>query len=98
MKIDQLRVALPTEVDKADMLPSTSSDVSELWRQLIGFVESLANADLKRLLKAILDDPALAEAYREAPAARQLHQAWLGGLLEHVVSLRGLADRVAAQY
>jgi 3'-5' exoribonuclease len=56
------------------------------------------NADLKRLLKALLADSVLAQAYREAPAARQLHHAWLGGLLEHVVSLLGLADRVAAHY
>ena len=98
MKIDQLRVALPTEADKADMLPSTTCDVAELWRQLLGFVESLANADLKRLLTTILDDPAIAEAYREAPAAKQLHHAWLGGLLEHVISLCTLADRVAPHY
>ncbi|MGA3162391.1 MAG: HD domain-containing protein [Terracidiphilus sp.] len=98
MKIDQIRVALPNEVDKSDLLPSTACDVADLWRQLLGFVESFTNPDLKRLLTAILSDPALAEAYREAPAARQLHHAWLGGLLEHVVSLCTLADRVAAHY
>jgi 3'-5' exoribonuclease len=38
------------------------------------------------------------QAYREAPAAKQLHHAWLGGLLEHVVSLLTLADRVAPHY
>ena len=43
-------------------------------------------------------DPALAQAYREAPAAKQLHHAWLGGLLEHVVSLCTLADRVVPHY
>jgi 3'-5' exoribonuclease len=98
MKVDQLRLALPTEVDKSDMLPSTTYDVAELWRKLLGFVDSLANADLKRLLTALLDDPALAVAYREAPAAKQLHHAWLGGLLEHVISLCTLADRVAPHY
>ena len=98
MKIDQLRVALPTEVDKSDLLPSTTYDVAELWRQLLGFVESFTNPDLKRLLTAMLADPALAQAYREAPAAKQLHHAWLGGLLEHVVSLLTLADRVAPHY
>ena len=46
----------------------------------------------------MLDDPALAQAYREAPAAKQLHHAWLGGLLEHVISLCTLADRVAPHY
>ena len=98
MKIDQLRKAAPGEVDKSDLLPSTSCDVADLWRQLLGFVESFANPDLKRLLTALLADPALAEAYREAPAAKQLHHAWLGGLLEHVVSLLTLADRVAPHY
>jgi len=98
MKIDQLRVAQPGEVDKADMLPSTTFDVPTLWRQLLGFVDSLTNSDLKLLLTTMLDDPALADAYREAPAAKQLHHAWLGGLLEHVVSLCALADRVAPHY
>jgi 3'-5' exoribonuclease len=98
MKIDQLRKATAGEVDKSDMLPATTYDVADLWRQLIGFVESFTNPDLKLLLTTILNDPLLAEAYREAPAARQLHHAWLGGLLEHVVSLLTLADRVATHY
>jgi 3'-5' exoribonuclease len=98
MKIDQIRVALPNEVDKTDLLPSTTCDVAELWRQLLGYVDSLTNPDLKLLLTTILNDPLLAEAYREAPAARLLHHAWLGGLLEHVISLLTLADLVATHY
>jgi len=98
MKIDQLRVALPSEVDKADLLPSTTYDVATLWSQLLACVESFTNPNLKLLLNTILADPAVAEAYREAPAARQLHHAWLGGLLEHVISLLTLADHVAAHY
>jgi 3'-5' exoribonuclease len=98
LKVDQLRKAQAGEADKLDMLPATTRDVGELWAQLEAAVESLANPDLKRLLEALLGDAALAQAYREAPAARQLHHAWLGGLLEHVVSLLGLADRVAAHY
>ncbi len=98
LKVDQLRLALDGEADKMDMLPATSRNVDELWAALESSVASLANPDLKRLLKAMLADPAIAQAYREAPAARQLHHAWLGGLLEHVVSLLGLADRVAAHY
>ncbi len=98
MKIDQIRKATTSEVDKSDLLPSTTYDVAELWRQLQGFVDSLTNPDLKLLLTTMLADPALAQAYREAPAASQLHHAWLGGLLEHVVSLLTLADRVAPHY
>jgi 3'-5' exoribonuclease len=98
MKIDQLRKATASEVDKADLLPSTTYDVAELWRQLLSFVDSVTNPDLKLLLGTLLAEPDLAQAYREAPAARQLHHAWLGGLLEHVVSLLTLADRVAPHY
>ncbi|MGA2206508.1 MAG: HD domain-containing protein [Terracidiphilus sp.] len=98
VKVDQLRLALEGEADKMDMLPATTRNVDELWTALEASVASLTNPDLKRLLDAVLDDPAMAQAYREAPAARQLHHAWLGGLLEHVVSLLGLADRVAAHY
>ena len=98
MKIDQLRKAQPGEVDKSDMLPSTTYDVAALWSQLLSFVDSLANPDLKLLLATMLADPAMAQAYREAPAAKQLHHAWLGGLLEHVVSLCTLADRVLPSY
>jgi 3'-5' exoribonuclease len=98
MKVDQVRVALPDEFDKMDLMPSTQYDVAALWQQLESTIESFTNADLKLLLRTILADPAVSEAYREAPAARQLHHAWLGGLLEHVVSLLEVADRVAAHY
>ena len=98
MKVDQIRTTMPGEADKADLMPSTTYDVAELWRQLEGFVESFTDPDLKRLVSAVLADPAVAQAFREAPAAKQLHHAWLGGLLEHVVSLLTLADRVAPHY
>ena len=98
MKIDQLRKAHPDEVDKSDLLPSTNYDVPALWSQLLAFVDTFTNPDLKLLLATLLADPSIAQAYREAPAAKQLHHAWLGGLLEHVVSLLNLAERVAPHY
>ncbi|HET7104734.1 MAG TPA: OB-fold nucleic acid binding domain-containing protein, partial [Terracidiphilus sp.] len=98
MKVEQLRKAAAGEVEKTDLLPTTAFGLDELWQKLQGYVESFTDEDLKRLLTALLSDTAVASAYREAPAARQLHHAWLGGLLEHVVSLLGLADRVARHY
>jgi 3'-5' exoribonuclease len=98
LKIDQLRKSAGGEADKTDLLPSTTCNVEELWQQLLGFVESFTDPHLKRLLTTLLADVGLAQAYREAPAAKQLHHAYLGGLLEHVVSLLKLADRVAPHY
>lgn len=98
MKVDQLRLAQTSEFDRTDLLPSTTYDVAVLWAKLQSTIESLTNPNLKLLINTVFEDPAIAGAFREAPAARQLHHAWLGGLLEHVVSLLGLADRVAAHY
>jgi 3'-5' exoribonuclease len=98
IKVDHLRKALAGEAAQEDMLPATIFDVNELWDRLQTTVESIADPDLKRLLEALLGEPEIARAYREAPAARQLHHAWLGGLLEHVVSLLGLAEKVASHY
>lgn len=98
IKVDQLRKAQEGEAALDDMLPATLFDVNELWSRLNATMESIADPDLKRLLETLLTDPEIARAYREAPAARQLHHAWLGGLLEHVVSLLGLAEKVAAHY
>ena len=98
LKIDHLRKAAPGEADRGDLLPCTSCDVDELWRKLVGFIESFTDPHLQLLLNTLLSDSGLAQAYREAPAAKQLHHAWLGGLLEHVVSLLTLADRVAPHY
>jgi 3'-5' exoribonuclease len=98
MKVEQLRKALPVEIDKSDLMPATTYDVATLWRQLLSFVESFTDPHLKLLLSTLLADPKIEAAYREAPAAKQLHHAWLGGLLEHVISLLALADRVAPHY
>jgi 3'-5' exoribonuclease len=98
MKVEQLRRAYSSEVEKTDLMPSTVYNIDELWSQLLNFVDSFTEPDLKRLLTTILSDPQMATALREAPAAKQLHHAWLGGLLEHVISLLTLADRVAPHY
>jgi len=98
MKVDQLRKSVAGEADKTDLLPCTTCDVGELWRELLAFVESFTDAHLKELLTTLLSNVELAQAYREAPAAKQLHHAYLGGLLEHVISLLKLADRVAPHY
>jgi 3'-5' exoribonuclease len=94
----QLRLAKPEEIDLADFLPATKADVSKLYAQLLEFAASIANPSLKKLVSAILSDPSIAAKYKRAPAAKVMHHAYLGGLLEHVVSLCGLAKLAAAHY
>jgi len=98
LSVMQVRLAKPEEIDLADFLPQTKADVAKLYVQLLAFAASITNPWLKKLVAGILSDPAIAARYKRAPAAKVMHHAYLGGLLEHVVSLCGLAKQVAAHY
>ena len=98
MKVERIRAALDGEYDPADFLPATTKDVDALWAELNGYVASFRDPHLKALLRAFLDDEEIATAFRQAPAAKAMHHAWLGGLLEHVVSLLGVCDLAAKHY
>jgi 3'-5' exoribonuclease len=94
----KMRHAAESEVDPADYQPMTKFDVEEMWAELRGYVAGFANEDLKRLVFAFLDDEGIATAYKTAPAAKVLHHAWLGGLLEHVVTLVRVCRATAPFY
>jgi 3'-5' exoribonuclease len=98
LSLQQVRRAKPEEVDLADFLPHTKEDVGKLWAQLLEYANSIADPWLKKLVTGILNDPAIVPRYKRAPAAKVMHHAFLGGLLEHVVGLCGLAKQVAAHY
>ena len=98
LTIHKIRRMDDSEIEYCDYLPKTVKDVDELWRVIGGYVASFENAYLKSLLEAFMGDPQIAEAYRQAPAAKSLHHAFIGGLIEHVVSLMKLSDTVAPLY
>jgi 3'-5' exoribonuclease len=98
LTIHKLRRMQEAEVDFADYLPKTRNNIDELWASLTGFVASLQNPDLKALVELFLADPEIAGRYRVAPAAKTLHHACIGGLLDHVVSLFRSCDLVCRNY
>jgi len=98
LTIHKLRKMVDSEVDFGDYLPKGNKDVGELWRELCAFVATLQDPHLRTLLDAFLADPEIANAYRNAPAAKTLHHAYIGGLLDHVVSLMRSCDLVCRNY
>jgi 3'-5' exoribonuclease len=58
----------------------------------------MSNVHLKALVEAIFADESIALAYRTAPAAKSVHHNWIGGLIEHVLSLCRLAKFAAEHY
>jgi 3'-5' exoribonuclease len=96
--VHKLRRLGDAEVDFADYLPKTTKDIGELWQTLAGFVAGFQNPHLKALVELFMADPEIAEAYRNAPAAKTLHHAYIGGLLDHAVSLCRSCDLVSRNY
>jgi 3'-5' exoribonuclease len=94
----QVRLAKSEEIDLADYLPHTTADVEKMFAELCGYAESISNPWLKQLVLGMIADPEIARRYKRAPAAKVMHHAYLGGLLEHVISLCGMARRVATHY
>jgi 3'-5' exoribonuclease len=98
LSLQQFRLAKPEEIDLSDFLPHTPYDVDELYKELLCHAEGVKNPFLKQLILKILCDPQIVPRYKRAPAAKVMHHAYLGGLLEHVVGLCGLAKQIAAHY
>jgi 3'-5' exoribonuclease len=98
LTIHKLRKLGETEIDFSDYLPKTTKDVDELWQTLTNFVAGIENPYLKALVQAFMADPEIASAYRNAPAAKTLHHAYIGGLLDHVVSLFRSCDLLCRNY
>ena len=98
MTIHKVRRLDESEVQFCDYFPSSKRDAAEMWLELRGLVAEMRDAHLKGLLEAVLNDEDIARRYQMAPAAKQIHHAFLGGLIEHVLSVCGLAKATAAHY
>jgi len=98
LTIHKLRKLGETEIEFSDYLPKTTKNVDELWQTLTDFVASFQNSHLRSLVQAFMSDPEIAAAYRSAPAAKTLHHAYIGGLLDHVVSLFRSCDLICRNY
>lgn len=98
LTLQQFRVAKPDEIELADYMPATPYDIEKLYAQVLGYIEEIRDPWLKKLNTAILTDPKIVEKFKRAPAAKTMHHAYLGGLIEHVVGLCGLAKLAAQHY
>lgn len=88
----------PTPEQMLDLLPSAERPAEEMFAELVQILGTLSHPAAKALAKAYLDDRFLMDGFLRAPAAKSMHHAYLGGLLEHTLNLLKLADRVCPLY
>ncbi|GLH67238.1 3'-5' exoribonuclease YhaM family protein [Geothrix edaphica] len=100
MKLDKVRFAPDAEVgDFSRFFPVSARPVPEMLAELDALVASVEDPWIRRLLEALfVADAELRAAFAQAPAAKSMHHAHLGGLLEHTLSVAGMAERACAHY
>jgi 3'-5' exoribonuclease len=92
-----MRVA-DADVNFADFYPASERDPEEMFAELRGIIDGIGNPHIRALLNAVFADERIARAYKIAPAAKQIHHAYLSGLIEHVLSVCNLAKLTGSHY
>ncbi|MBI3684616.1 MAG: HD domain-containing protein [Acidobacteria bacterium] len=98
LTIQKLQKVDEQAVDFADYFPASKRNPEEMFGELSQVIAGFANVHLKALCEAFLGDGEIARLLKMAPAAKSMHHAYLGGLLEHVLSLCTLARMTAPHY
>ena len=88
----------PDRIDASDFLPQTSRDIERMFKRLLKRVDSITTDYLKALIDAFFNDKEFVNKFKTAPAAKKMHHAYIGGLLEHTLSMSSLADKIAGHY
>lgn len=86
------------DVELSDFIPTGERNPDEMVKELIKITGEMKNPYIKRLLTSFLKDGDFMAKFKKAPAAKKLHQAYLGGLMEHTLSLVKMAAAVADHY
>ena len=86
------------EIDPADYFPTSSRDADDMFAELLVIVEQIQTPCLKDLLLAFFRDEQIVKLFKKAPAAKGFHHVYLGGLLEHTLSVIRLLDLAARHY
>ncbi|PKN76897.1 MAG: HD family phosphohydrolase [Deltaproteobacteria bacterium HGW-Deltaproteobacteria-10] len=86
------------EVEPTDYLPGAKGDVIAMYDELLAYVETMQSKPLQELLYAFFKEEKTAELFKRAPAAKGFHHIYLGGLLEHTLSVVRLLTKTADHY
>lgn len=98
LQVQEITTVPRNDFDPSDFLPVCPHDTRDLLEELHRMTSSVKRRPLQRLLRHILDDAQLMGQFKLAPAAKSMHHAYLGGLLEHTVSVAVLVSKISSLY
>lgn len=85
-------------INSADYLPVTTRDVEQMLVRLKSLTETFTCPWLRRLMAGFWEDEEFVRRFKRAPAAKKMHHAYIGGLLEHTLSMALLGEKIAGHY
>lgn len=99
LNITRVRKCQEGEYDPADYMPSTEKDTKQMYEELLALINTIKNEKLRRLVQSFFaEDKDFATRFRNHSAAKSVHHAFMGGLLEHTLSVAKLCNYFAQQY
>lgn len=99
VNVKRIRVCQEGEYNPADYLPVSSKDIDTMYKELLNFIQSIQNAYLRQLLESFfVRDEAFSKAFKNSSAAKTVHHGFVGGLLEHTLSVTKLCDYYCSAY
>ena len=99
VNVKRIRVCHEGEYDPADYLPVSGKNIDEMYKELLGLIGRTENEYLKKLLESFfVEDEAFIRAFRTSSAAKTVHHGFVGGLLEHTLSVAKLCEYLCKTY
>lgn len=99
ISIKRVRVCQEGEYDPADFLPVSKKNLDQMFQELNGLIDSIQNEYLQKLLRAFfVEDESFSKRFRQSSAAKTVHHGFVGGLLEHTLSVAKLCDYYCKAY
>lgn len=99
VNVKRIRKCREGEYNPADYLPVSKFPVEDMMQELLGYINSIENTYLKKLLQILfVEDEAFVEAFKKSSAAKTVHHGFVGGLLQHTLAVTRLCDYYCSQY
>ena len=99
VSVKRVRCCREGEYDPADYLPVSSKNIEEMYAEILKFINGLSNAYLKKLAQLFFEeDQEFITAFKKSSAAKAVHHGFVGGLLEHTLSVTKLCEYYTKAY
>jgi len=98
LKVVKLRRSTEGEYTAAELIPTTEKDVDEMFAKILAMINEVKDPNIKKLLENIFGNADVVTAFKSHSAAMYMHHSYMGGLLEHTLSVVEICVFLGARY